>query len=154
MAAPEPRVAVSVPVALLMAWVVPGLAHYFLAERLRGVCICAGVWGLFVAGVLIGGVRIVEAPRIEAARPVQSVLSSPTFLGQAMAGPVAFVAAYGSKVAAAHPQTAGIKSHARVNEIGTLYTTVAGLLNVLAMMDAWGRASVRKTAALPAGGVG
>jgi hypothetical protein len=147
MAVPEPRIPVSVPLALLMAWAVPGLAHFFLAERLRGLCVGLGVGGLFVLGVLIGGVRIVEAPRLDATRPVASVLSSPTFLGQSMVGPLAFVAAYASKVAATHPETARIRSHARVNEIGTLYTTVAGLLNVLAMLDVWARASARRSAA-------
>ena len=35
----------------------------------------------------------------------------------------------------------GAKSHARVNEIGVLYTAVAGMLNLLAMIDAAHRAA-------------
>ena len=144
MSMPEPRVEMPVALAVLLGWLVPGLGHYFVAERMRGVCICLGVWGLFVVGLLIGGIRIVEAPRIDRQRVVGSAVSSLTFNQQVLAGPIAFGAAWLSNVAAQHPETAGIRSHARVREIGTLYTTIAGLLNVLAMMDAAGRAGVKK----------
>lgn len=125
----------------MLAWLCPGLAHYFLAEKMRGVCLFGGVVGLYLLGLLIGGVRIVEAPPMDWSRPVTSALSNTTFLGQMLTGPVNLISARASAMAAAHPSTRDIRSHARVNEIGTLYTVVAGLLNLLAIIDAASRAA-------------
>jgi hypothetical protein len=37
--------------------------------------------------------------------------------------------------------SAGVRSHSRVNELGVLYTAVAGMLNLLAMIDSSHRAA-------------
>ena len=65
---------------------------------------------------------------------------------QALAGPVYFVAAYFSirvaqPDASTSPVTPGVpRVHARLAEIGTLYLAVAGVLNLLAIIDASHRA--------------
>ena len=62
-----------------------------------------------------------------------------------LAGPLDLAASWGS-VMASRPKVAGLaeplgaRSHARTNELGVLYTAVAGMLNLLAIIDAAYRA--------------
>ena len=63
-----------------------------------------------------------------------------------LTGPVAIGGAAWSIWAATEPEgddreAPGALSHARVNEIGVLYTAVAGMLNLLAIIDASHRAA-------------
>jgi hypothetical protein len=95
---------------------------------------------VFVLGILIGGIRVVQAPDLGAPGGfAQRVLSRPWFIGQVLIGPVGVVSAYASdKAAQAYP---GIEAKARLAEIGTLYTAVAGMLNLLTIIDAAYRAT-------------
>ena len=96
----------------------------------------------FLMGILIGGIRVVQAPDLTAPGNVmQRVLARPWFIGQVLAGPVGVGAAFLSdKAAEAYP---GIEAKARLAEIGTLYTAVAGMLNLLTIIDAAHRAGGR-----------
>lgn len=74
--------------------------------------------------------------------------AKPWFIAQGLAGPVALGAGAWSIWAATDPDgddgpldVPGAASHGRVNEIGVLYTAVAGMLNLLAMIDASHRAN-------------
>jgi len=51
---------VTVFLAGLLAWIVPGAGHVYLGRTLRGVILCVCINGLFWTGVLIGGVFTVE----------------------------------------------------------------------------------------------
>jgi hypothetical protein len=93
-------------------------------------------------------------PAVES-HPLDELSDKPWFVGQALCGPMALAAASIS-VHAAHPtatnagtsdapyQSAAI-SHARSWEIGTLYTAVAGMLNLLAIIDSAFRADQIRT---------
>jgi len=48
--------------ALVLAWLVPGLGHVLLGERARGVIFAVTIHGLFAAGMLIAGVRAINPP--------------------------------------------------------------------------------------------
>jgi hypothetical protein len=80
------------------------------------------------------------------ARPFAEIANKPWFVGQVLAGPICLVAAHFS-LDLAQPVNPGSiysrvpKSHARLAEIGTLYTAVAGMLNLLAIIDSSYRAS-------------
>ena len=52
------------PPALVAAsgWMVPGLGYWFVGQRGRGIVIGVTVVSLFVLGLLIGGVRVLEVP--------------------------------------------------------------------------------------------
>ena len=133
--------AAPVPLVALAGWLVPGAGYWLLGHRTRAVTIGVTVVALFLLGVLIGGVRVVEAPEISGPGSVLGkVLQKPWFLGQAMAGPLGLAAAWLSNAAAMSPAYQAIRSHARLSEIGTLYTAVAGMLNLLAIIDAAHRA--------------
>lgn len=146
------------PVAMVLAWVLPGLGHWYLGEKRRAMLIGAGILGLFCGGVLIGGVNAVDSKE-----------DTIWFVGQAIVGPVAL------GVDAAHQNLLKVKmkdpgtgketvrsawphetrgpdgwpataqagqrppsstSLGRMNELGTLFSTIAGMLNLLVIVDA------------------
>lgn len=167
-------------------WLLPGAGYWLVGERGRAITVGVAIIVLFVAGLLIGGVRVLEVPgygthgqRINVllyrdrrnrmvessgddlpegngiwvirAHPLDEIRNKPWSIAQVMTGPLSIAGAVGSVAASARtgPEIApggpnspvGAKSHARVNEIGVLYTAVAGMLNLLAMIDAAHRAS-------------
>ena len=127
------------PLVALASWVVPGSGYLLIGERSRGLTVGLTVIALFILGILIGGIRVVEAPR-DLTRPLDAVMDRPWFVGQVLAGPIGLITA---RIGAAHatgsdPWTV---SHSRINEIGTLYTAVAGMLNLLAIIDSAHRAT-------------
>jgi len=118
-------------VAALAAWVLPGLGHYLLGERQRGSILAAGIGVLWLAGFLIGGISVFD-----------HVEHPAWFLGQMLVAPsvgadVALQALKSPRGAAPMPdeQPRYEPGYGRVNEQGTLYTALAGLLNLLAIMD-------------------
>jgi hypothetical protein len=141
------------PIVALASWVLPGLGYVLIGHRARGMTVGATIILLFVLGLLIGGIRVIEVPGYQAngnmaydqagtwallSSPVGELRDKPWSILQMLNGPMFLVSSVGSVVAAS--TGAGTASHARVNEIGTLYTAVAGLLNLLAMIDASYRA--------------
>jgi hypothetical protein len=70
--------------------------------------------------------------------------NKPWSICQVMAGPIAIGSGAWSVWASRSPDgqvaAPGALSHSRVNEIAVLYTAVAGMLNLLSMIDAAGRA--------------
>ncbi|PHQ79196.1 MAG: hypothetical protein COB69_08420 [Phycisphaera sp.] len=111
------------PVAGLAAFVLPGLGHVVLGLPRRGAMVALGVVGLFVTGLLIGGLDAVDSRD-----------DRWWFMAQSLTGPMAFgvdwlhywLRAEGSVV-----QGVG-----RMNEIGMLSCALAGLMNLIAAIDA------------------
>ncbi len=123
----------------LLSVVLPGLGHAALGDVRRGVLIGVGVLGLFFSGLLIGGIDSVDSKN-----------DKWWFVGQALVGPVVFVADWaGRSLSANDPgETAGEgwrdarppsreKSIAHSNEMGMLFITIAGMLNLIAIVDAF-----------------
>jgi hypothetical protein len=135
------------PAAAILAWVFPGLGHISLGERKRGGLIMFGVLFLFLGGLLIGGVDVVDRRRDHL-----------WFYAQMFCGPLAFAADFANQTLVARPpeswrgdptwrQRYGARdpevlgqlhgtSLAKVNEIGTLFVALAGLMNLVVMLDA------------------
>jgi hypothetical protein len=76
------------------------------------------------------------------ARPLAEIANKPWYICQIMAGPVSLISSKLSIEAGSGP-----KVKARLGEIGTLYTAVAGMLNLLAIIDAAHRASATQEGA-------
>lgn len=141
----------SPPVAALIGWLIPGGGHWMVGQRVRGIVVGFTVVLLFLSGMLIGGVRAIEVPLFDeqGRYMAQGSLLRETAgkiwsVPQILTGPLAVVGGYFS-VQAAQPQGAtaqplGALSHSRINEIASLYMGVAGVLNLLAMVDAAHRA--------------
>lgn len=152
------------PAAALLAWLLPGLGYVYLGDRRRAAAVGLSILGLFTGGVFIGGIDVVD--RAE---------DKWWYVLQVLNGPVAIAADYahqnyfkmsvtgfrgGTQRVTPPPPAPGSgpppkysKSLARVNEAGTLYTAMAGMLNLIAVLDClWHRPPARRRA--NAGGAG
>jgi hypothetical protein len=131
--------------AMVLAWVLPGLGHISLGDRRRGLLIMAGTLFLFFGGMLIGGLDVVDRRNDRL-----------WFLAQAGCGPVAFVADFANarllqsgrigtlyragSSRSAKPPVSSFSGLSHVNEYGTLFGALAGMMNVIVIMDAATRA--------------
>ncbi len=133
------------PIAAALAWVWPGLGHISLGQRKRGLLIMFGVLFLFLGGVLIGGVDAVDRRKDRL-----------WFIAQSLCGPIAFgvdfvnqyvksphrfdrdgVKGLSEEESVAHTDAVHrITSLVHVNEIGTLFAALAGLMNLAVILDA------------------
>ena len=192
--------------AALLAFILPGLGHWYLGERKRAVYVFIGVLGLFFGGVFIGGISVVDSglvyhnwvkgliAKVTKSKPtVEQADGDPIwFLGQAMVGPVALGTDYlhqyhfkvresfpnedrvvfrtalpnqlrdarsGAAITVRDPATGApveftdpatgqkrlgtvndqppyVKALGRPAELGTLFATIAGMLNLMCVIDA------------------
>ncbi len=129
------------PTAAILAWLWPGLGHIQLGERRRGFLVMFGVLFLFLGGVLIGGVDAVDRREDRL-----------WFLAQLLCGPIAvgvdlanqsilkkLPPDWETRYQQGDPEVRGQlrrKGLGHVNEMGTLYSALAGLMNLVAILDA------------------
>ena len=116
-------------VAGLLAWLVPGAGHFVLKERKRAIIIFATVVLTFCTGLYIGSIGVID--------PV-GVTPWYVYAAQIMSSPM--VAVLGHLTAGG-----GFPVYGWPNEIGQIYTTTAGLLNLLCIVNAIYLAHLRKT---------
>ncbi|MGA2582865.1 MAG: DUF6677 family protein [Tepidisphaeraceae bacterium] len=192
----------------ICAWLIPGWGYWLLGQRVRAITVCVTIVVLFLMGIAIGGIRVMDPPgwgeygymvqlvtheyddgqrlverrvdptsadeqanpaadnddRVQGPavieQPLAELAERPWFAGQVLCGPITLIASDISIHAARPPATPdssasaiggqpvqeGVESsHSRSWEIGTLYTAVAGMLNLLTIIDAGFRASERKS---------
>lgn len=123
------------PFAALLAWIWPGLGHLRLGQRRRGMLIMFGVLFLFLGGVLIGGVDAVDRRN----DPLW-------FMAQALCGPIAFGTDLANQRLLSDRQVRlQRKSLSHINEFGTLFAALAGLMNLVVILDALHRPAPRRT---------
>ena len=120
-----------VPVAGLLAWIVPGLGHLFIGDRTRGLIYLVTITLTFWCGIAIGGVRDTVDPRARTA----------WFMAQTCTG-VHSLAAYqwGERIRRDPQAPATTRAHHRSADTAVVYSGIAGLLNLLAIFDALVRA--------------
>jgi hypothetical protein len=147
----------------LCAVLLPGLGHFLRGERSRGIYAFIGIMGMFVGGLFIGGIDVVD-------RREDRVW----FIGQALIGPIAFGVDWVHQnqfkafepldgprgtprfrsgypgesrqfnqstgrwewvpaIGARPPNTTAVTT---IKDIGTLYCTLAGMLNLIIILDA------------------
>ena len=129
------------PLVAVAGWVLPGSGYWLIGQRTRALTVGVTILTLFTLGILIAGIRVVEAPNLSGSgNLVGRILQKPWFLGQVLTGPVGIVAAWLSHSAANSETYKMIEAKARLAEIGTLYTAIAGMLNLLAIIDSSHRA--------------
>jgi hypothetical protein len=121
----------------LLAWLVPGAGHLALNEKKRAAIIFAAIVLTFCAGLYIGSIGVID--------PVNA---KPWYVAQIMNSPA--VAALGHLA-----RTGNYSVYGRPNEIGQIYTGIAGLLNLLCIVNAVYTAHLRRIRIKPAfGGAG
>jgi hypothetical protein len=115
--------------AALLAWVVPGLGHFYLGRRRTGILFAVIVTACFVLGLSFEG----RLYTIEQGQPL-TILA--TF------------AVYGAGIlnlaARALSSNLGGTVLAPTYEYGCAYLLTAGLMNLLLMLDAWDIATGKK----------
>jgi len=100
------------------AWLVPGGGHFVLGERRRAAIIFAFVVLTFLVGLYVGSIGVID--------PVNA---KPWYAAQVMNSPL--VIPLGQVAASGRYPVYG-----RAGEIGQIYTSVAGLLNLLCVVNA------------------
>jgi TM2 domain-containing membrane protein YozV len=121
------------PIAGLLAWVFPGLGHFYLGHRARGLVYLVTITATFWTGVAIGGVRGTVNPK---ERKLWFVAQFCT------AGNTAAGYAIHRQMAASDSSSGApaVIAHWSSVDVGIHYTGVAGLLNLLVIFDAIARA--------------
>ena len=132
----SPERSPSAPFAAILAWLIPGLGHWFLGERQRGAVFFVVITVTFWAGIAVGGVRTTITPRDNGA----------WIAAQLCAGPQAVAALYWSNYRGEHFNNE-IRAGYPGSNISVVYAGVAGLLNLLVIIDTLARAEARQTAA-------
>ena len=125
--------AIRASVAGLLAWLIPGLGHLYLGYRGRGIVLLATITVTFWTGVAIGGVRATVDPQERKL----------WFVAQIGTGGNTVVAlALHRRVELHLPPTerSGPVAHWLSADVGVHYTGIAGLLNLLVILDAIVRA--------------
>lgn len=130
----EPVSFLRAPIAGILAWVVPGLGHIYLGERNRGLILLVTISLTFWSGVAIGGVGATVNPREQRL----------WFMAQSLTGGQALVAYTLSnrEMAKSKVGNSVVLSHWLAADVGRHYSGVAGLLNLLVILDAIGRAEM------------
>jgi hypothetical protein len=116
----ESRSATNPILAGVLGWIVPGLGHFVMGRRAKAILFFVLVMGLFIAGWLLSGRRdvYIASDRWHA-------------LVQLGIGPLMYLISLLGRA----PENPNMTSMTYF-EIFQLYTMVAGLLNVLVIMDA------------------
>ena len=105
------------------AWLLPGLGHALLGERRKGTLLGALIIVAFAGGVVLGSFR--------------DVFIGPgryAIVAQLPAGILPVLMLLGAHLKGLHAVPTDVPM--RIYDIGTLYTSVAGLLNALLVFDA------------------
>jgi hypothetical protein len=118
----------------LSAWAVPGLGHLLQRKWTRALLLGGAVWGMFFTGLWLGGHLFRMSPGDQGIAAMLQVLP---MIANAGAG-LLYVFCWLTNT--------GFADHAQMvtYEYGNTFLLVAGLLNYLAMLDAFDIAAGRK----------
>ncbi len=110
----------------LLAWIVPGAGHLILGKNRHAIVIFVTLALTLGAGLYIGSIGVINP-----------VGAKPWYVAQVMNTPA--VAALGQIT-----RSGEYPVHGRPNEIGQIYTSIAGLLNLLCIVNAVYLAHLRR----------
>jgi hypothetical protein len=110
----------------LLAWLVPGAGHLVLKEKRHAIIIFVTIVLTFGIGLYIGSIGVINP-----------VGAKPWYVAQVMNSPA--VAALSQLT-----RTGDYPVYGRPNEIGQIYTSIAGLLNLLCIVNAVYLAHLRR----------
>jgi TM2 domain-containing membrane protein YozV len=135
--------------AAFLAWLVPGSGHMYQGRTAKGILYAVCILSLYFLGFAMGDGKIVYWRWVNPMQnPDKFCLH---YVGQFFVGLPALPALVQSTLSyydlqpilggfmAEPPQNVinGLQGYGKLIEVGTIYTTVAGLLNVLAIYDAF-----------------
>jgi len=114
----------------LLAWFVPGAGHFILNQKKQAIIIFITIAVTFCIGLYAGSIGVIDP-----------VGAKPWYVAQIMNSPI--VAAIGYLT-----RTGNYPVYGRPGEIGQLYTSIAGLLNLLCIVNAVYMAHLQRTQAV------
>ena len=117
---------------VLLAWLVPGGGHFLLKRPARGAILGASVAIVFLLGLMMRGTLF----QPEGGDLLTMVIYYGGFIGDVLAGILYFLTVW---LGYSQPDMPG-----HVHDYGTKFLVAAGLLNLLAIMDAYEIATGRK----------
>ncbi len=142
-------------VVAIAGWILPGMGYVVLGQTWRGVVAGTTILLLILMGIFIGGIRVIELPGFDnagkrvvvpgtdqwvlTARPVPTLMEEIWFMPQLLNGPVTLLA--GRQSLALTRSGSAMKMHGRLDDIGILYVAIAGVLNLIIIIDSAHRAS-------------
>ena len=108
-----------------LGWLIPGGGHLFLGRRGRGALLALSVVVMFVCGLMMRGALF----QPQTGDLLTMIIYCGGFLGNLASGILYLLSVW---LGYAQPDVAG-----HVHDYGTKFLVAAGLLNVLAMVDAF-----------------
>lgn len=115
-----------------LAWLVPGGGHFLLKRTSRGIILAVSVIVIFLLGLMMRGALF----QPQGGDLLTMVIYYGGFIGDLLAGVLYFLTVW---LGYSQPDQAG-----HVHDYGTKFLVAAGLLNLLAMVDAWEIATGKK----------
>jgi hypothetical protein len=128
---PLPPIGVWGP-AVVLGWLIPGAGHLLLKRTGRGILLLLAVTGMFLCGLMMRGAMF----QPQTGDLLTTLINTGGFVGDICSGLLYLLSVW---LGYAQPDTAGA-----VHDYGTKFLVTAGLLNVLAMVDAFEIAAGRK----------
>ena len=119
--------------AVALGWLVPGGGHFLLKRRARGALLLFAVASMFLLGIMLRGVLFEP----KSGDLLTIIIYYGGFLGNLASGIFYLLTVWLGYV---QPDVAG-----HMHDYGTKFLVTAGLLNVLAMVDAYEIAAGKKT---------
>ena len=128
---PAPPVGKWAPVVAL-GWLIPGGGHFLLKRTGRGALLLVAITGMFLCGLMMRG-NMFQPERGDL---LTTVINTGGFLGDIASGLLYLLSVW---LGYNQPDMPG-----HVHDYGTKFLVTAGLLNILAMTDAFEIAAGRK----------
>lgn len=117
---------------LALGWLVPGGGHLLLKRTGRGLLLLAAVTGMFVCGLMMRGAMF----QPQSGDLLTTIINTGGFIGDIASGLLYFLSVW---LGYNQPDMPG-----HVHDYGTKFLVTAGLLNILALTDAWEIVAGRK----------
>jgi len=117
---------------LALSWLVPGGGHLLLKRTGRGLLLMAAITSMFVCGLMMRGAMF----QPQSGDFLTTLINTGGFIGDLASGILYLLSQW---LGYSQPDMAGA-----VHDYGTKFLVTAGLLNILAMVDAFDIAARRK----------
>jgi TM2 domain-containing membrane protein YozV len=118
--------------AVALGWLIPGGGHFLLKRNGRGALLLVSITGMFLCGLMMRGAMF----QPQSGDFLTTLINTGGFIGDVASGVLYLLSVW---LGYNQPDTAGA-----VHDYGTKFLVVAGLLNILAMVDAFEIAAGRK----------
>jgi TM2 domain-containing membrane protein YozV len=118
--------------AVALGWLIPGGGHFLLKKPGRGALLLASVSSMFVSGLMMQGTMF----HPQTGDLLTTLINTGGFIGDLSSGILFLLSQW---FGYDQPDMAG-----HVHDYGTKFLVTAGLLNILAMVDAYEIAAGRK----------